>query len=312
VGIVAKVSPGLLLALAVTVTVVAAARSTWSPCGLSMLSTVTPLGERSRGHRYPVTVAWFVAGAVAGGATLGAIAAIPAALAGALDPGDTAVGWVVAGAAAITAASDLRLGGFHLPSHPRQVDEVWLGRYRHWVYGAGFGWQIGVGLATYVMTAAVYLVLALAALTGRPVVALLLGTGFGLVRGLAVLLGVRLTTPEALRALHRRIESLAAASLFVAVVAQTVVVVVAVATVAPRPVSVVVAIVVAAGLAFLGRPVAEHVGVGRGLRDEVGDELAELAGRPRPGALDVRAVDPALLDRDPAAEDREHPAGHRA
>jgi len=55
--------------------VAAAVRSTWSPCGLSMLSTVTPVAERARGHRYWVTACWFLAGAVLGGATLGLVAA---------------------------------------------------------------------------------------------------------------------------------------------------------------------------------------------------------------------------------------------
>ena len=62
----------------------------------------------------------------------------------------------------------------------RQVNEVWLDRYRSWVYGAGFGWQIGVGLATYIVTAAVYLTIALAALTGEPATAFVILTGFGL------------------------------------------------------------------------------------------------------------------------------------
>ena len=42
------------------VAVAAAVRSTWSPCGLSMLSTITPFGERAKGHSYRATAAWFV------------------------------------------------------------------------------------------------------------------------------------------------------------------------------------------------------------------------------------------------------------
>jgi len=53
--------------IAAAVAVVAAVRSTWSPCGLSMLATITPLAERARGHRYGVTVTWFVLGSVLGG-----------------------------------------------------------------------------------------------------------------------------------------------------------------------------------------------------------------------------------------------------
>ena len=44
------------------VAVVAAARSTWSPCGVSMLATVTPLAEQGRGHRYRSTATWFIVG----------------------------------------------------------------------------------------------------------------------------------------------------------------------------------------------------------------------------------------------------------
>src|ERR1044072_8666234 len=69
---------GLVVALA------AAVRSTWSPCGQSMLSQLTPVGEASRGYRYRTTAAWFVAGAIVGGATLGAAMALLAAAVSAL------------------------------------------------------------------------------------------------------------------------------------------------------------------------------------------------------------------------------------
>lgn len=198
----------LLVTLAAVVAVAAAIRSTWSPCGLSMLSTITPLGETGRRHRWALTASWFVAGAVLGGATLGLGAAGLAAGVALLDlSGQTTVA-LAAVFAAVTIASDLKLGGFRLPSHTRQVNESWLDQYRSWVYGGGFGWQIGVGLATYVTTAAVYLMLALAALTASPWAAFLIVTGFGLVRGLAVLVGRHVTTPERLMALHRRLAEL--------------------------------------------------------------------------------------------------------
>ena len=74
----------LLTFAAAGTALVAAARSTWSPCGLSMLSSITPFGEKSRGNRYPVTAAWFVVGAAAGGATLGSTVAAGAMVASAL------------------------------------------------------------------------------------------------------------------------------------------------------------------------------------------------------------------------------------
>jgi hypothetical protein len=188
------------------IAVVAAVRSTWSPCGLSMLSTITPLGERGRGRRFAATAAWFVLGALLGGAMLGA-AVMPLALA-ARQLGPAVAAGIAAVVATLGAAGDLGLLGFHLPVLCRQVDEQWLDRYRSWVYGVGFGWQIGVGLATYVMTTAVVVTVALAVLTGSPLAALVVGVLFGLVRGLAVLLTARVRTAAALMALHRRMEVL--------------------------------------------------------------------------------------------------------
>ncbi len=226
----------LLVLLASVVAVAAAIRSTWSPCGLSMLSTITPIGEQARGHRYGGTAAWFIAGAVLGGATLGAGAALLAAGIAALDVSPTGAVGVAALLAAVTIASDLHLGGFRLPSHARQVNETWLGQYRSWVYGGGFGWQIGVGLATYVTTAAVYLMIAMAALTGEPAAAFAVMVGFSLVRGLAVLLGRPLTSPERMFALHRRLEELLpAAQRFVVLVQAGVLAVAAGAAWGPIP-----------------------------------------------------------------------------
>lgn len=202
----------LLVVVTFVVAVAAATRSTWSPCGLSMLSMITPLSESARGHRYGVTVAWFVLGALLGGATLGIVAATAAGVVGALAMPATTLVAVAAALAVVALASDLRAGGFALPGHRRQVDEVWLTGFRPWVYGIGFGWQIGVGLATYIVTAGVYLVVALAVLTGSPAVAVATGLVFGGVRGLAVLLGVGLVSPEALRRFHLRFEALGPAS----------------------------------------------------------------------------------------------------
>ena len=193
-----------LAASALAVAVGAAFRSTWSPCGLSMLATITPLAEQGRGHRYRSTVTWFVVGSVLGGASLGVVMALIAAGVGALAAQGPELAAVAVAASAITLAADTRIGGFRLPVHHRQVNERWLDQFRPWVYGAGFGWQIGMGLATYIKTCAVYLMILLAVLTGSPQVAVLVGLVFGLVRGLAVFLGRHITTPAALADFHRR------------------------------------------------------------------------------------------------------------
>ena len=194
----------LLIVLAALTAVVAAARSTWSPCGLSMLSSITPLAERGRGHRYRTTACWFVLGAVVGGASLGLVTALLATGIGAAGLSSTIRAALALAAALLAAASDAPRIGFRLPVHHRQVNERWLDQFRPWVYGAGFGWQIGAGVATYVKTSAVYLLIALAALTGDPWVAVGVGVLFGLVRGLAVFLGRRITSPALLADFHRR------------------------------------------------------------------------------------------------------------
>jgi hypothetical protein len=197
-----------MIALGILVALAAAARSTWSPCGLSMLSSITPFGERSRGHRYGVTAAWFVLGAAVGGATLGAgTASLAVAVGGlGLSGHPVPVALLVAGCGLMGGALDAGLFGDVLPAIRRQVDDGWIARYRPWVYAGGFGWQIGVGVATYVMTAALFLLIVVAAVTGSPWVALLLGTGFGVLRGSTVLLTSRARDPARLRLLHRRIE----------------------------------------------------------------------------------------------------------
>jgi hypothetical protein len=172
-----------------------------------MLSSITPFGERSRGHRYGVTATWFVVGALVGGVTLGAGTAVMSLVASGLGlpSHPVAVSIIAASFALAAAAVDAGMFGDRLPVVRRQVDDAWLSRYRPWFYGAGFGWQIGVGVATYVMTAAVFLLVILGALTGQPLVALALGALFGLARGLTVLLTSRARTPDRLRSLHLRL-----------------------------------------------------------------------------------------------------------
>lgn len=198
---------------ALLLAVVAALRGTWSPCGLSMISSINPFSEAGRGHRYAVTCSWFVLGAVVGGLALGGVAAGLALLL-------PSAAWVGAAAAVVTVSADLGL--IRLWTHPRQVNEAWLRTYRPWAYASGFGLQIGAGLTTYLMTAATYLLVVVAALT-TPLTALLAGGLFGLVRGLTVLLGALATTPQQLLALHRRLAALDVTSLRVAMAAQVLV-----------------------------------------------------------------------------------------
>lgn len=197
----------LIVVLGVVLAFAAALRSTWSPCGLSMLSTITPLAETARGHRYAATASWFVAGAVVGGATTGLLAAGLAAVLAPLDASPAALLGVLALAALAGAAVDGGLFGRLVPFHKRQVDDAWLRQFRAWVYGGGFGFQIGTGLMTYIMTTAVLGVILAAALTATPWMAFAIVTLFGTLRGLVVLLGSRITSPMRLADFHRRFDA---------------------------------------------------------------------------------------------------------
>jgi len=189
---------------AVAVTIVSAVRSTWSPCGLSMLASITPFSEIGRGNRYRTTAIWFVTGSLVGGGTLGALAAALTVGLGMISLTSMQTTALAFAASALALVSDVSFRGVHLPVHHRQVNERWLDQFRPWVYGAGFGWQIGAGLVTYIMTAGIYLMIVLAVLVGAPWFALALGALFGLVRGLSVLLGRQITNAATLRIFHRR------------------------------------------------------------------------------------------------------------
>jgi hypothetical protein len=232
----------LLTLLAAGVAIAAAIRSTWSPCGQSMLSSITPMGEASRGNRFRTTAIWFVAGATLGGAVLGLGAALLALAVGATGVSSTTALAVAAVLAVVAAAADAQLLGIRVPYHRRQVNEYWLDDYRAWVYGAGFGFQIGLGVATYIMTSAVVLLVALGALTGEPLAAIAIGTLFGFVRGLGVLPGARLTTPARLAAFHARFDAWSAWSRELVIVVQVVVAAVAAAAVWGAPGAIVIAL----------------------------------------------------------------------
>ncbi len=201
--------PGVIAPAAVAALVIgAAARGTWSPCGLSMVSAINPLSEAARGHRYWATVLWFVTGAVAGGLVLGGIGAAGAAASSMLGLPSAVLAGVAALCCLLALAGDAPHIGLRVPGIPRQVNERWLGTHRRFAYALGFGGQIGFGLATYVMTSAVYLVPVLGVLSGDPLTALACGALFGLVRGSAILLTSAVRSPDQLLRVHRRLAAL--------------------------------------------------------------------------------------------------------
>ncbi len=167
-----------------------------------MLTSISPLGERARGNRWWLTVWWLALGAVLGGAAVGAaLGALGQALAGSV--GDRVRLVVLAGAGLVAAAWDI--SGRRLPGR-RQVNEDWLVAYRSWVYGTGFGLQLGAAVATVVNTALVPLFMLAALLAGDTASGLVIGAAFGAARGASMALGSRVRTTDDLRRLHRRLD----------------------------------------------------------------------------------------------------------
>jgi hypothetical protein len=152
-------------------------------------------------------------------------------------------------------ASDARLFGRALPEHPRQVNEYWLTTYRRWIYAGGFGVQIGFGFATYIMTAATYVIAALAVLSADPTIAVLVGLVFGLVRGASILVAIDLTTQERLIRRAAALDRTDVYSLRVLVWAQAIAAI-AVATAMQPVAGVVVTVLVGVGLTRSGSSAA--------------------------------------------------------
>ena len=172
-----------------------------------MLASITPLGERARGSRWGVTVVFFAAGSVVAAVAVGALTGELGRLtwpgpSGRWEPRLAVL--AVALAAAIALDAGAGAGGIRIPSVRRQVNEDWLREYRGWVYGLGFGLQLGLGVSTIVTTAAVYVTLVAAWLSGDPLLGAAITGAFGAARAASLLAGVGATRPDRLVALHAR------------------------------------------------------------------------------------------------------------
>lgn len=165
-----------------------------------MLSSINPLGERARQNRFGATASWYLVGSLLGGLAAGALWGYVGSI---LPDGRWRVVGVIA-VAVIGAALDLM--GIEPPSIHRQVDENWLGRYRGWVYGLGFGFQLGLGVVTIVTTASLYVTFISIAMIGSPLLGALIGAIFGLSRALILSKVAYVQDPGSLRAVMRRLQ----------------------------------------------------------------------------------------------------------
>lgn len=178
-----------------------------------MLASINPLGERSRNQHFGVTFAFYLVGSVAGGLAIGSLAGLAGAAAHALVDWSTthaAAGAVVVCLVALVL--DLHVAGLGVPTIRRQVNEDWLGEFRGWLYGVGFGFQLGLGVVTIVTSAAVYAALALAFLTASLPAGALVGGAFGLARALPMVGVARVHEPRELGRRLRRAQGWAGAA----------------------------------------------------------------------------------------------------
>jgi hypothetical protein len=170
-----------------------------------MLSSISPLGERARNSRWWLTTTAYLLGSLAGGLAMGGLAG---ALGSVLPDALRTSAWTLVAVALLLLvglAFDLR-GAQSLPSWRRQVDVAWLTRYRGWVYGVGFGAQLGFGLVTIITSATTYAVVLLAVLTGHLGAGLAVGATFGVVRALPSLLMARVDDRADLHRVFIRVE----------------------------------------------------------------------------------------------------------
>ena len=175
-----------------------------------MLASITPLGEQGRERNWATTAAFYFAGSIAGGATVGiTLGWLGSLIPESVRPPTSAVAVVIGILALIVAAVEMGWISIPLPTVHRQVNENWLDTYRGWVVGFGFGYQLGLGWATIVPTAAIYLMFLIEFLTFSWQGGLIIGVAFGLARALPLLSTRRVTTASGLQALHRRVEAFA-------------------------------------------------------------------------------------------------------
>ena len=169
-----------------------------------MLASITPLGERGRRSTWGVTVTAFALGAVVAGAAAGAILGLLGAVAGVGGASTRARVSILAGAVVVAIAIDA--SGRRVPGPRRQVDERWLDRYRGWVYGLGYGSQLGLAVLTVVSSAATYVALMAALLSASPVQGAIILGCFGAVRGVTPLAAAHVRSQRELLNLHRGLE----------------------------------------------------------------------------------------------------------
>jgi sulfite exporter TauE/SafE len=172
-----------------------------------MLSSITPLGERSRGSNWVRTVCAYVVGAALSATMVGLILG---AIGKALGLGGSTspfLALILGVCCLVGIVLDSGVRGMRVPTTSRQVNRLWMERYRDWVYGIGYGVQLGVGFATIVTASSIYLVFLSELLTGSALAGATIGLVFGLVRSMSILMAFDVKSTGSLVSFHARLES---------------------------------------------------------------------------------------------------------
>jgi sulfite exporter TauE/SafE len=165
-----------------------------------MLASITPLGERGRHATWGVTITAFALSAIAAATALGALTGELGSVVIARSVSSQARLIALACAVLVAIVLDVTAA---VPGPRRQVNERWLHEYRGWVYGVGYGAQLGVGVTTVISSAATYVALVAAFLTESAGAGAIVMGCFGAVRGLTPLAASGVRTPGELLAVHR-------------------------------------------------------------------------------------------------------------
>lgn len=127
---------------------------------------------------FAVLALLLLVGTVAGAASVGALAGVTGDLLHFGIPSSLLIAFV----ATLAVAADIGGGTKWLPYRRRQVSQVWWGRYPRPLVMLGWGFELGTGLLTHVVSAGLYVLLALAFALGTGA-GLTVLTAFGLARG---------------------------------------------------------------------------------------------------------------------------------
>jgi hypothetical protein len=170
----------MLSAAVIAAAVVAGVTGAWSPCGFSMVETLSPAGYAGKLKTTAIACATFALGALAGGAvTFGGLALVGERL-GANAP-------FVAAAIALAAAAGEARGARIVPQVRRQVPESWR-RVMPLPLAAGlYGVLLGLGFTTFILSFAVWALAGISVALGDPQTGLLIGVAFGAGRALPVI-----------------------------------------------------------------------------------------------------------------------------